>query len=255
MQAAFTLDTKHCSNIQADGATLANVGSDKQISYTVLPGKGLDAEIDADVTDFEMNAVSVNGVQLSLNVEIDGEELMDKVREIMDATETLNQGAGRLADGAKTLETGGGDLVDGVDTLYSGVTDLDNGMANLQAGVANMQQGLNTLNSKSDALKSGSGNFLAAMQTVQSRVSGISVQTDQLAQLTTASGQLDSIMDYIGGEDKEVVSFASDKNVNTTSVQFVIKTSEIKKVDPEPVSEKEGEKTGFTEKLANLFGK
>lgn len=511
LQAAFTLDTKHCSNIQADGATLANVGSDKQISYTVLPGKGLDAEINADVTDFEMDAVSVNGVQLSLNVEIDDEELMDKVREIMDATETLNQGAGRLADGAKTLETGGGDLVDGVDTLYSGVTDLDNGMANLQAGVANMQQGLNTLNSKSDALKSGSGNFLAAMQTVQSRVSGISVQTDQLAQLTTASGQIrqgidnlyngavalqtnlgyaqykaavssasggaldvdalmqqnteaiaalgtqiqtlqgqiaqiqamadfanspelqaqaaametqiaslnnvitllngnnaaiggvntylsslsegagtlvsglsdlksnyeafdaaigtlvtnlgtmvsgmselstaintlveqygqidsgiaaytdgvgsivagyeqlvsgvstlasgskdllegtgelksgtsdlydgivelcdgsaelndgtqefedqtsnmdeqvqeeiDSIMDSIGGEDKEVVSFASDKNVNTTSVQFVIKTSEIKKADPEPVSEKEEEKTGFTEKLANLFGK
>ena len=67
--------------------------------------------------------------------------------------------------------------------------------------------------------------------------------------------EIDSIMDSIGGEDKEVVSFVSDKNVNTTSVQFVIKTSEIKKADPEPVSEKKKEKTGFTEKLANLFGK
>lgn len=44
--------------IQADGATIANVGADKQISYTILPGKGLDAEITADVTDFEMEAAA-----------------------------------------------------------------------------------------------------------------------------------------------------------------------------------------------------
>lgn len=58
MQAALTLDTEKCSNIQADGATIANVGADKQISYTILPGKGLDAEITADVTDFEMDAAA-----------------------------------------------------------------------------------------------------------------------------------------------------------------------------------------------------
>ena len=44
--------------IQTDGATIANVGADKQISYTILPGKGLDAEITADVTDFEMDAAA-----------------------------------------------------------------------------------------------------------------------------------------------------------------------------------------------------
>ena len=158
LQASFTLDTEHCSNIKAEGATLANVGADKQISYTVLPGKGLDAEISADVTDFEMDAVAVNGVQLSLNVDIDDEELMDKVREVMDATETLNQGAGSLAEGAKGLETGGGSLVDGMDTLYSGVSDLDNGMASLQ--------------------------------TVQSKLSEVSIQTEQLAALTETSGAI-----------------------------------------------------------------
>lgn len=44
--------------IQTDGATIANVGADKQISYTILPEKGLDAEITADVTDFEMDAAA-----------------------------------------------------------------------------------------------------------------------------------------------------------------------------------------------------
>ncbi len=190
LQASFTLDTEHCSNIKAEGATLANVGADKQISYTVLPGKGLDAEISADVTDFEMDAVAVNGVQLSLNVDIDDEELMDKVREVMDATETLNQGAGSLAEGAKGLETGGGSLVDGMDTLYSGVSDLDNGMASLQTGVSNMQQGLNELNSKSATLTEGSHNFLVAMQTVQSKLSEVSIQTEQLAALTETSSAI-----------------------------------------------------------------
>ena len=42
---------------------MANVGSNKQISYTILPGKGLDAEVTADVKDFEMDAVTINGVK------------------------------------------------------------------------------------------------------------------------------------------------------------------------------------------------
>lgn len=76
LQASFTLSTKQCENITAEDATLANVGEDKQISYTVLPGKGLEADITADVTDFEMDAVSINGIKLNLNVEVDDAELM-----------------------------------------------------------------------------------------------------------------------------------------------------------------------------------
>ena len=40
LQAIITLDTKLCKNIVADGATQANVGADRQLSYTILPGKG-----------------------------------------------------------------------------------------------------------------------------------------------------------------------------------------------------------------------
>lgn len=52
LQASLTLDTTKCTNISATDATTANVGKNKQISYTVLPGKGLDASVTADVTDF-----------------------------------------------------------------------------------------------------------------------------------------------------------------------------------------------------------
>ena len=103
LMASLTLDTDNCENITADGATLANVGSSKQISYTVLPGKGLDAEITADVKDFEMDAVAINAVKMNLNVDIDDDELMDKVTQIMDAAKQLNDGAGTLSDGTILL--------------------------------------------------------------------------------------------------------------------------------------------------------
>lgn len=56
LQASFTLDTEQCSNISAPDATIANVGSDKQLTYTVLPGEGIDTTITAEVTDFAMSA-------------------------------------------------------------------------------------------------------------------------------------------------------------------------------------------------------
>ena len=71
LQASFTLDTDLCKNITSSGATVANVGSDKQLTYTILPGKGIDTSIRADVTDFEMDAVAINGVRLHMNFEVD----------------------------------------------------------------------------------------------------------------------------------------------------------------------------------------
>ena len=54
LQASFTLDTEQCGNISAPGATLANVGSKKQINYTILPGRGIDTAISADVTNLDV---------------------------------------------------------------------------------------------------------------------------------------------------------------------------------------------------------
>ena len=39
IQGTVTLDTKKCSNIQADGATQANVGSDRQLLYSQIKQK------------------------------------------------------------------------------------------------------------------------------------------------------------------------------------------------------------------------
>ena len=156
LQAALTLDTGLCRNIEAEGATMANVGSDKQLSYTILPGKGLDAYIRADVSDFEMDAVTINGVQLNLDVDIDDAELMDQVTQITDAARDLNDGAGKLSDGTDELLDGGSSLSDGAAALYDGAGKLENGITSLGNGVSSIQKASQQLNEKSKTLTDGS---------------------------------------------------------------------------------------------------
>lgn len=190
LQAIFLLDTNLCDDIKADGATIANVGSDKQLLYTILPGNGLETSIYADVKDFEMDAVSINGIKLNLNVEIDDEELTDKVQELMEATEKLNNGSTSIYDGADDLKNGGDILDTGITSLNSGVSELDSGIKTLQNGMKSMQTGLNTLNSKSSSLKNGSKQIKNALETIQKNLSAVSVSTEQLQELTSASSEI-----------------------------------------------------------------
>lgn len=190
LQASLTLDTDKCENIVAENATLANVGANKQISYTILPGKGLDAEITSDVKDFEMDAVAINGVKMGLDIDIDDEELMQKVTDLMKAAEQINDGAGQLLDGSNDLVDGGSSLSDGAKSLNDGANSLDDGITTLSNGVNTMQTALITLDSKSDDLTGGSAQVMAALKQIQSGLSGVAMSTDELKQLTDSSAAI-----------------------------------------------------------------
>ncbi len=197
VQAAFTLDTNTCENIKADGATLANVGSNKQISYTVLPGKGLEADITADVNDFEMAEASINGVKLDLNVDIDNQELMDKVTDIMNATSDLNDGAKEVADGASALKDGTDSVNTGANSLYDGASSLDDGINSLNSGVNTISEALNTLNSQSFSLTDGSSQVLDSLKLINQSLSSVAVTTDQLTTLTESSSAIKTGIDNL----------------------------------------------------------
>ena len=189
-EASVTLDTERCENIAAPDATMANVGSDKQITYTVLPGKGLESSITADVSEFEMDAISINGIELNLNVEIDDAELMDQVSELMDATKKLNEGSGELNSNSETLKTGSNSLDSGLSSMHSGVEDLDKGIATLREGISSAQAALDTLNGKSFNLTDGSAQIKTALETIRTSLSSVAVSADQLAELTGASSAI-----------------------------------------------------------------
>ncbi|MDY5986633.1 MAG: hypothetical protein SPJ81_06720 [Lachnoclostridium sp.] len=181
LQASFTLNTEKCTNIVAENATLANVGKNKQISYTMLPGKGIDTTVTADVEDFEMSAVAINGVPLSLDVEVNDEELMGQVTELLDAIEQIDDGTGELKDGTVKLQDG----VKG--ELQNGATALNTGIVSLNFGITEIKKGLNELNGKSPELTEGSAEIYGALQKIQSSLEGVSISTEKLEELSASS--------------------------------------------------------------------
>lgn len=148
LQANVTLDTDNCTNIVADGATVANVGSNKQLTYTILPNKGADIEITAKVSDFEMSAIAINGIKLNLAIEIDDAVINEKIDKIIDAVKGLDDGASKLNGGAK-------DLYDGTTTLKDKVGELYTGVGALATGTSDLANGLSAVTSKNKELLDG----------------------------------------------------------------------------------------------------
>ena len=140
LQASFTLDTDQCRNIVSSGATVANVGSDKQLTYTILPGKGIDTMIRADVTDFEMDSAAINGVRLNMDFEVDDSVLTDKVNELISAVGDLDDGAAEVRDGTGKLYDATGTLTDKVGELNSGVGALTSGAGDLYSGLTGITE-------------------------------------------------------------------------------------------------------------------
>lgn len=225
LQATLSLDTKNCKNIEAEDATIANVGSDKQLSYIILPNKGAELTVTADVTDFEMDAISINGMQLSMNIDLEDSDLTDQFAEVEDAIAKLDDGAGDLNDGAGDLDDGAAKLDSGVSevntgvvqlydgvgqvddgagelnsgakslydgsvTLNAGAKDLNDGATSLNSGIAKIQKALNKLNGKSEKLTKGSAKVLTALETIQTSLNGVSMNAEELKILSEASTQV-----------------------------------------------------------------
>ena len=135
LQVSFSLDTEKCDNIKAADATIARSGQNKQLSYIILPGKGIDTYITADVTDFEMDAVTINGIKLNLDIDVDYTELDEKVDDAKDGVEELDDGAGEALDASEEIYDATEELADKSDELLDGVTELKDGSAELVNGL------------------------------------------------------------------------------------------------------------------------
>ena len=143
LQVTMTLDTDRAQNIVADGATMANVGSNKQLSYILLPGSDSDVTVTADVTDFAMNAISLNGVKLRLNLDLDGADLTGMLDRLQSGSVQLDDGANALADGIAQMQTalnGVSASTDQLTTLLDASTQIQNGIAQLDAGAAQLDE-------------------------------------------------------------------------------------------------------------------
>ena len=179
LQVTLKLDTDSCENIVCNGATEANAGSDKQMTYTILPGKSKDIEVAADVTDFEMEAIAINGVRLNLDVsdeDVDTSDLEDRISKLQDGVAELDDGAADLNEGAKTVNKGAESLKGGINTINTA---------------------LNKLNKKSGNLTKGSTAVKTALKTIQTSLKDVTITTEQLSTLSKSSTEIKNGLDEL----------------------------------------------------------
>lgn len=138
LQASLTLDTNKATDIQANSATIANVGSDKQLTYTILPNKEKEIVVSANVKDFEMNGIAINGIRINLDIDFDDSTLQKKIDEVIGAVNDLDEGADKLHEGSTDLYDATGKLNTAMGELYTGVGSLNSGASELSNGLATL---------------------------------------------------------------------------------------------------------------------
>ncbi|CDM68919.1 hypothetical protein CM240_1761 [Clostridium bornimense] len=182
LQATVQLDGKKCKNIKSDDATVANVGELKQLTYTIMPGNEKDINITADVKDFEVGNIAINGVKLNLGINkdsIDTSNLTSEIEKLQSAVKEVDNGANNLNNGAGKLESGAIKLDDGIETI---------------------NEALKTLNGKSSSLNEGSSEVKSALQTIETSLSKVNTSSEELTKLSAASGQIkDGISKLVTG--------------------------------------------------------
>lgn len=174
LQIGLNLDSTKCSNIIARDATIANAGKDKQILFTIMPNQEKDLWVSADVTDFEFPGVSINAINMSLDFDVNGNDLFgSEMTKLRDGVAELDDGAIKLRNGADELNDGFGDfrkgiieardgtfkIRDGASETADGARRLNDGMIDLDDGVGELKTGVNKLNNGSYQLYTGLENF------------------------------------------------------------------------------------------------
>lgn len=151
-------------HIRAEDGMIANVGKNKQVTFTVMPENEGEFLLEADVVDFALDGIDLTGMPSSVTIDApDVDEMTDDMQTLSDAIAELN---------------------DGVAKLKGGVSELNNGVADFQAGSLQYKNGIAALDGSSAKLVNSSekiGKALGLMSSSLGDIEGMDVsEMDQL---------------------------------------------------------------------------
>ena len=249
LQATVTLDSEKCKNIQAEGATLANVGADKQILYNIMAGQEEEFSITSEVTDFEMDGISFQGVPMSFaidTVSLDMTALYEQTDELKEAVSRLDEGAGSLKEGTGELAKGSSRLLDATGSLAQGAVSLKtgtdgaalgssslvrgsqeletgigtylNGVSSAASGSKSLIQGADSLKEGAPVLEAGAGQLAEGTRTytegTESYIDGVQAYISGVEQLKEGAGQLAGLKNL--GEVSRGITVLKDSSQQLT---------------------------------------
>lgn len=228
-----TLDGERCSGIVAESATIANSGTDRLLTYVVLPSPDVRYTITADVTDFAMADISINGVPLGMDMDIDTSEIDDKVSELQDGVSQLSSGSSQLASGASSLKGGAAELQGGTTTLAEGTESLVGGAAQFSAGLDEARAGsaqiaaasaqivtaVNELDGKTQGAPQMSIGEMRAL--CNALLDAVSQQERALTDLRGKIGTLVSLAESLEGKAQEICSLIPDAGFPESDISLL----------------------------------
>ncbi|MGE6755609.1 YhgE/Pip domain-containing protein [Rossellomorea sp. NPDC071047] len=134
-------------NIEAADGMVANAGKNKQITFTVMPGKEKKLSVEADVADFEFEGVQIAAVPSTLPIDTTGTENMtDDMSELSGAIGKLNTGVADLKNGVSQLNDGASSLRDGSAQYKNGISELNGSSSQIVGASNSIGDALRTIN-------------------------------------------------------------------------------------------------------------
>lgn len=146
LQISLTFDPEKFNHLVAPEGTKANAGKNQQITFSVLPGQEEEFIVRADVTNLEMEPISINAVPANMSIDKpDLDEATGELETLADAIEAVSSGVSELTKGIDELSTGAAELGEGSTEYHNGMNELNHSSSQLVNGSASIQNALSQI--------------------------------------------------------------------------------------------------------------
>lgn len=207
LQISLSLDKNLCSNIQTNQGSINVVGHTANISLIHAMNAEATYVITADVKNFELSAIQIQGISLA-GLGLDASALVDgggfsgldeALAGLTTATAQLSESAAQLADGSnqfyggiELMDTKAGTLSDGLNELSAQTGQLNEGAAVYGQAITDLSQSLTTAAGASKLIHE-------AIDAMNTQAASLPAQSEQL---------LDHARQMAIGDDPNIAAIA-----------------------------------------------
>ncbi|WAA11693.1 hypothetical protein [Fervidibacillus halotolerans] len=150
LQISIAFHSGKFKNLKADEGIIANVGENKQVRFTVMPGNEKQLTITADVEKFQMGQIEITALPSSIAIDKpDSSHMKQEFTSLSNATFDLYNGIASFHQSLGQFLDGFTNLTEGSSQYQSGMERLDEGSQQLVDGGDSILSALETLNSTS----------------------------------------------------------------------------------------------------------
>lgn len=218
LQLSVPMDMDLCQNIDSGGGTTALSGNIYLINYTVLPGNDGEFTVKADVDDFEMDSISINGIPFSMDFDVD--EMTSQFDELINAVSQLDSGMSDLNNGIQQMSGGMDKAGKGSSEIYRNLKKINAGTAGLSQGSTQIEKALSEMAATLDS-SWGSGDITALIKGLEQMATRLDTMSSGMKTLV---GQLNGLAANAGDVPANAIQnlVASGAYSSDSSIKAVV---------------------------------